>query len=310
MSSLVVAGPDTRLLADIGGTNARFAWQDGPGGPLMDSRTLACAEHPTLEAAIQAYLDSVGRGLPRRCAMGVATPVTGDMVRMTNHHWAFSRQAVQARFGFEELAVINDFTALALSIPLLQADEFRVLAPGPTQAEAGRAIGLLGAGTGLGMGGLLPCQTGQGLRWVAIEGEGGHQSLAPGNELEIEVLRFLQARHGRVSLERVLCGPGLVALLEAMEQVQARHADLPEHSAAAIVAAAQSGSSPLCADVLDTFCGLLGDTAGDLALLLGARGGIYIGGGIVPRMLDWLARSPFRARFEDKGRLSYAAQGW
>jgi glucokinase len=295
---------NARLLADIGGTNARFAWQEGANGPLQDIRTLACAEHATLEVAIQAYLDSIGRGVPSRCAMGVATPVNGDLIRMTNHHWQFSRQAVQARFGFDELAVINDFTALALAIPLLQPDELRVLRPGPTEAQAGKAMGLLGAGTGLGMGGLLPFTGPEGLRWVPIEGEGGHQSLAPGNALEIEVLQRLQARHGRVSLERVLCGPGMVGLLEAMEQIQGRHAQLPERTAAAIVAAAQSGQDALCVEVLNAFCGMLGSAAGDLALLLGARGGIYIGGGIVPRMLDWLASSSFRARFEDKGRLS------
>ena len=149
---------NARLLADIGGTNARFAWQDGACGPLQDIRTLACAEHATLEDAIQAYLGAVGRGVPSRCAMGVATPVNGDLIRMTNHHWQFSRQAVQTRFGFDELAVINDFTALALAIPLLQADELHVLRPGPTEAQPDKAIGLLGAGTGLGMGGLLPYQ--------------------------------------------------------------------------------------------------------------------------------------------------------
>jgi len=178
------------------------------------------------------------------------------------------------------------------------------LAPGPIHGAADQAIGLLGAGTGLGMGGLLPCRTVGGPSWVAIEGEGGHQSMAPGNELEIDILRFLQARHGRVSLERVLCGPGLVSLLDALEHVQGRKSDLPQRDAAAIMAAAQSGHDPLCALVLDTFCGLLGSTAGDLALMLGARGGIYIGGGIVPRMLDWMAKSTFRSRFEDKGRLS------
>jgi glucokinase len=295
---------DARLLADIGGTNARFAWQAGANGPLDEIHTLPCADHPTLEAAIEAYLEAVGRGTPSRCAMGVATPVGGDLIRMTNHHWQFSRQAVKVRFGFDELAVINDFTALALAIPLLQADERQLLLPGPSQAQPDKAIGLLGAGTGLGMGGLLPYHAADGLRWVPIEGEGGHQSLAPGNPLEIEVLRCLQAKHGRVSLERVLCGPGMVGLLEAMEQIQGRQAHVPERTAAAIVSAAQSGQDALCVEVLNAFCGMLGSAAGDLALLLGARGGIYIGGGIVPRMMGWLARSSFRARFEDKGRLS------
>lgn len=304
MSGLTSAGGDTRLLADIGGTNARFAWQEGPAGPLLGTLTLACADFATLDDAIQAYLDQVGRGRPQRCAMGVAMPVTGDVLRMTNNHWQFSIRAVQARFGFQELVVINDFTALALAIPLLQADELHLLQPGPAEGEPGKPLGLIGPGTGLGVGGLLPCQTAQGLRWMPLEGEGGHLSLAPGNPLEIDVLRFLQGRHGRVSQERVLSGPGLIALLEAMEHIHAQPADLSERSAAAILAAGQSGQHALCAQVLDTFCGLLGSAAGDLALLLGARGGIYLGGGMVPRMLQALARSSFRARFEDKGRMA------
>jgi glucokinase len=163
----------------------------------------------------------------------------------------------------------------------------------------------MGAGTGLGMGGLVPLALPGGVQWAPIPGEGGHLSLAPETELEMAVLRVLQQHiGGRVSLERVLSGPGLVNLLDALEEVMAASAKLTERTAAAIVQAALAGHCPVCVQVLDTFCALLGSAAGDLALLLGARGGIYIGGGIVPRLGDAFDRSPFRARFDDKGRLS------
>jgi len=297
--------PDPRLLADIGGTNARFAWADGPGSPLQDTLTLPCADFATIEDAIRTWLLRTGRSVPRRCAMGIANPVTGDVVKMTNHHWSFSIEALRTALGLQELVVINDFTALALALPLLQPDERRLMSVGPQVAVPGQAIGVLGAGTGLGMGGLVPLALPGGVQWAPIQGEGGHLSLAPETELEMAVLRVLQQHiGGRVSLERVLSGPGLVNLLHALEVVMAASATLPERTAAAIVQAALAAQCPVCMQVLDTFCALLGSAAGDLALLLGARGGIYIGGGIVPRLGDAFDRSPFRARFDDKGRLS------
>jgi glucokinase len=164
---------DTRLLADIGGTNARFAWQSGPGAPLEDVLTLPCADFDTIEAAMRSYLERIGRGQPARCAMGIANPITGDRVQMTNHHWSFSIEALRQAIGLNELVVINDFTALALAIPLLEPHERRLMRVGPQQAVAGKAIGVLGAGTGLGVGGLLPFQLPGGpLQWAPIEGEG------------------------------------------------------------------------------------------------------------------------------------------
>ena len=291
-------GADTRLLADVGGTNARFAWQDVAGGPLLDCQTLKCADYDTIELAIRAYLTSIQRGVPRQCAMGIANPVVGDQVQMTNHHWSFSISALQRSLGMERLLVINDFTALALAIPLLQAHELQQFGGLPPVPQ--KAIGLLGAGTGLGMGGLVPF----GSQWAPIEGEGGHISLAPCNDLESAVVVHLRHRFGRVSLERVLSGPGLVSLHEALQAVQGTPGGLREPTSAEIVDAALAGRDPVCQQVLNMFCALLGGAAGDLALMLGARGGIYVGGGIVPRIGDWLAQSPFRQRFEDKGRLS------
>ncbi len=297
---------DPRLLADIGGTNARFAWQDGPGAPLQDVRTLATADHPSLEGALRSYLAQTGRSAPPRCAIGIANPVHGDQIKVTNNHWSFSISAVKVALGFAELVVINDFTALALALPHLQPHEVRVLPGGPQQAEAAQAIGVLGAGTGLGMGGLLPLKLPDGtLHWAPIEGEGGHITMAPETELEIGVLRFLQGQlQGRVSAERLLSGMGLENLCDAIAHVTGQAPRISERTAAAISQAGLSGQCPVCVQVLDTFCGLLGSVAGDLALLLGARGGIYIGGGIVPRLGAFFDRSTFRQRFDDKGRMS------
>jgi glucokinase len=289
---------DTRLLADVGGTNARFAWQAGPNAPLAHIQTLRCADFDSIEAAMRHYLDGAGRGTPRRCAMGIANPVFGDWVQMTNHHWGFSIAGVQAALGLEQFVVINDFTALALAIPLLKPHELRQV--GGQAPVPGKAIGLLGAGTGLGMGGLVPC----GNRWAPLEGEGGHIGLAPTNGLEADILAHLRSRFGRVSVERVLSGPGLSDLYEAMVAVRGEPRKVPTPSAAQIVEAALARVDPLCEAVLSTFCGWLGSVAGDLALMLGARGGIYIGGGIVPRLGHWLDLSDFRERFDDKGRLS------
>ena len=142
-----------RLLADIGGTNIRLAWQDQPDGPLHDTRVLPCAQFPTVDAALSAYLAEVNIATPREAAFGIANPVTGDAIRMTNHSWSFSQRAVREAFGFERLVVINDFTALALALPLLTPEQLRPVGGG--EAVPGAAIALLGPGTGLGVSGLV-----------------------------------------------------------------------------------------------------------------------------------------------------------
>jgi len=287
-----------RLLADIGGTNIRLAWQDQPDGPLHDTRVLPCAQFPTVDAAIAAYLAEVNIPTPREAAFGIANPVTGDEVRMTNHSWCFSQSALKASLGLQRLVVINDFTALALALPVLPASELRQVGGGAPQPDA--AIALLGAGTGLGVSGLLPDRRGG---WLPIEGEGGHVTLPAVGPRERLVMDGLIRRHGRASAERLLCGQGLVdacAILCEADGVPG--AALP--TAAAVTEAALAGRLPQATEALTHFCALLGSVAGNLALTLGARGGVYIGGGIVPRLGTWFDQSPFRQRFEAKGRFS------
>ncbi len=292
------ARPFPRLLADVGGTNARFAWQASAGAPITDVRVLPCADHPTLQAAMHAYLAGLNQGRPLAAAIAIANPITGDEVRMTNHHWVFLQSEVKAEFGLQNLQLLNDFTALALALPALPADELRQVGGGAAVPDA--PIALLGAGTGLGVSGLLPDRRGG---WLPINGEGGHVTLPAVSARERLVMDGLIQRYGRASAERLLCGQGLVdacAILCAADGVPERALA----NAAEVTEAALSGRLPQAVETLDLFCALLGSVAGNLALTLGARGGVYIGGGIVPRLGDRFAQSPFRTRFEAKGRFS------
>ena len=292
-----------RLLADVGGTNARFAWQAGPGAPMEAVLALPCAEHGSLAEAVHRYLRQTGRAMPPDCAIAIANPVLGDRVAMTNHHWTFSIRELKAQLGLQRLRVVNDFTALALALPRLgPADRWQL---GGGEPQPGAAIGLIGPGTGLGVSGLLPIgregRDGRG-GWLPIQGEGGHATLGATNAREAAVLALLRQWHGHVSAERAVCGQGLVDIHSALQQLD--DAPGPQLTAAAVTEAALAGRDARCTEALQLFCAFLGIAAGNLALTLGARGGVYIGGGIVPRLGRWFAGSPFRARFEAKGRFA------
>ena len=215
---------------------------------------------------------------------------------MTNHHWSFSISAVKQSLGFDRFLVLNDFTALALSLPALSPADLRQVGGG--QPVAGTPLGLIGPGTGLGVSGLLPAQNGRNA--IPVNGEGGHVTLAPTDALEESVVKWLQRRFGHASAERAVSGPGLVNLYSALceiDGVPARPLEAPD-----ITSLALSGQDVQCVTAVDVFFRLLGTTAGNLALSLGTRGGMYIGGGIVPRLGDRINASAFRQRFEDKGR--------
>lgn len=287
-----------RLVGDVGGTNARFAWVGAAGGAPAQVAAYRCAEHASLQEALQRYLNEKALPVPRWASIGIANPVTGDQVRMTNHDWAFSIEQVRRQFGLARLLIINDFTALALALPALPASDLRQVGSG--RAVAGAPIALLGAGTGLGVSGLLPLADGRGE--VPVNGEGGHVTLAPVDPLEQAVVAVLQRRFGHASAERALSGPGLENLHAALLEVDGVAA--PALNAAAITAAALDGTDPRCGRAVDLFLALLGTVAGNLALTLGARGGLYIGGGIVPRLGERVDASLFRHRFEAKGRFT------
>ena len=285
---------ETWLVGDVGATNARFGLVS-PEREVLDTRTLAVADHPTIVDAITAYLGERGvLPTPRQGAIAIASAITGDHVAMTNHPWSFSISALKSQLGLDRLEVINDFTALALALPHLMP-EHRLQVGGGAPAAAA-PLGVLGPGSGLGVSGLIPAGTG----WIALAGEGGHATMAPATDRESAVLDRMRRHFDHVSGERVLSGPGLVNLyntLAALDGVPSRG-----YTAAQITDPETGADDPLCAEVTALFCAMLGTMAGNLALTLGARGGIYIGGGIVPRLGQRFAESPFRARFEAKGR--------
>jgi glucokinase len=289
----------TGLVGDIGGTNARFGLVS-PTGEVVHARTFSVDDFPRIEDAITAYLAERGGGFdrPRRGAIAIASAITGDRVAMTNHPWDFSIAGLRSGLGFERLEVINDFTAVALALPHLR-DTDRLQIGGGT-AAAGAPLGVIGPGSGLGVSGLVPCGGDTGSDWVALTGEGGHATFAPGDDRESAIIDHLRRHFDHVSAERVISGPGIVNLYTALAAL----AGTPSrgYTAAQITDPATGEADPLCAEATRLFCGMLGATAGNLALTLGARGGVYIAGGIVPRLGQRFAASPFRERFEAKGR--------
>jgi glucokinase len=287
-----------RLLGDVGGTNARWAWQAAPGVPLSNISTLPARDHASIGDCIGAYLKQQALPPPRDVAFGIATAVSGDTVSMTNHPWSFSIDALRRGLGAARVRVLNDFEALAHAVPVLQAADLRAI--GGDAAVPGAALAVIGPGTGLGVSGLVS-DGGDG--WRVVAGEGGHVTLAACSAREASLLAVLRERFGHVSAERALSGPGLVNLYEA---VCVLDGEKPEPLEPAQVMARSgpgvAAHDTQCEEAVKTFAALLGTVAGNLALTLGARGGVFIGGGIVPRLGERFATLPFRSRFDDKGR--------
>ena len=284
-----------RLLADIGGTYARFALEMGKGD-FQHVASLRCEDYPNFYTAMRAYLD----GLPSlsivHAAVAIANPVDGDMVSMTNYHWQFSIEDMRQKLGFDTLLIVNDFTALAMALPRLGPNDVRQVGGGEARKQS--VIGLLGPGSGLGVSGLIPAGDG----WISLGSEGGHTSFAPRNEREIAILRYVWKHFEHVSFERLVSGPGLELIYRALAD-HAGEAAL-DLQAPEITQRALECVDRHCEDALDVFCALLGTAAANLAVTLGAMGGIYIGGGIVPRLGKYFETSSFRQRFEEKGRFS------
>ena len=282
----------TALIADIGGTYTRLAIV-GADGELGYPATLTNAEFAGPLALFGSYLRDLPAGLPppSRAAVAVACPVTGDEVRMTNLPWSFSASALAKDLGLEPIQVLNDYTALALSLPHLLPQDIVQIGEGTATPNSPMAV--LGPGTGLGVSGLIPHAHG----WTPLATEGGHVTLAPCNAEESQLLEWLRARYGHASAERVLSGNGLVDLYN-----YAAAGKKAISSAEQITDLAMNRHDAHALRVFDIFFALLGTTAGNLALTLGARGGVYLAGGILPRVLDLLQASSFRERFVAKGR--------
>jgi len=291
------------LVADIGGTNARLAIAriSDAGVCLAHPISLRCHDFLRAEDAIDRYLQLAGIAEPPPAAvLAVAGPVEDGMAVSTNGAWRLSEASLKLH-GFCSVRLINDYTALALAAPQLRAEDLAQIGPHLIR-RSDESVAVLGAGTGFGVSSLARGTGGQ----AAIATEGGHAAFAPTDEVEIDILRLLGQRFGRVSIERLLSGPGLINLRDVLAQIGGAPADplSPEE----IVTRAVTGRDRLCVDTLDRFCGIYGHVAGDTALMLGARGGVYLGGGIAPGIVDYLRASSFRRRFEAKGRFeSYLA---
>lgn len=287
------------LLADIGGTNARFALGDPGSGAICEHLTVSVADHPTFTSALQTYLSAVAAAgawaaLPEDGCLAVACPTNREVITFTNSDWVIDRRDVALSLQLQELQVINDFEAIGYAAAAFSEDDWAQVGGGSTQVNG--PIGVLGPGTGLGVCSVLPTEAGP----RVIAGEGGHVDFSPVNEEEIEILRLLLTRYRRVSAERLLSGAGLQNIYWALTEL--RGADLRQPSPADISAAALSGDDPVAVETLRVFCAVLGGVAGNLALTLGASGGIYVAGGITPRVLAFLKHSDFRERFLAKGR--------
>lgn len=287
------------LVADIGGTNARFAVQSVSSSKLDYVSVLSVEDYPDFYEALNHFLEEVKQAqgwtaLPQAACLAVACPVDQDKIRFTNSHWTFSKSHLQERLSKIPLDVINDFTAVAHAIPALEAQDCHQIGGG--QGIEQESISILGPGTGLGVSTLKPLAEG----YTIIDGEGGHIDFAPLDKLEISILGFLKTRYPRVSAERLLSGDGILNIYQSLCHL--RSVTPQFQSPSQITQAALQSQDTLALETLSTFCRVLGSTAGNLALICGARGGVYIAGGIVPRMLDFLEHSEFRARFEAKGR--------
>ncbi|MFA8091965.1 glucokinase [Klebsiella oxytoca] len=288
------------VVGDIGGTNARFGvvFIDEYNKPTLQYPTaLPAKDFNTAEDALDAYLSQNNIQHPLDFSvMAVAGPVTNGSVSFTNLNWTLSEERIKKQFGIKHVSLINDFTAMAKSISALSSEDFVLIGPAATGTK-GAPIAVLGPGTGFGVSALLRNSETE----VLLSTEAGHIPFAPQSELEIEIWRILQQAFGRVSVERILSGPGLISLYQALSQINGHSAHY-NHSSE-ITQAADSGDTT-AEQAVDYFCNLLGAVAGDVVLALGARGGVYIAGGIAPRMLNRLAKGSFRKNFAAKGRLS------
>ena len=284
------------LIGDIGGTNARFALAtpDRPG--YHSVLELRCEDFATADDAISHYLDTINADSPDAVCLAAAGPIVDDTVKITNNHWDISAAETRQDFGIENVRLLNDFTAIAYSIPLLTETEVRSIGRHDHDwlPKGNFSVAILGPGTGLGVAGL--CRRDETV--VPITGEGGHVGFAPETEQQLEILKVLRNQFDRVSAERLIAGSGLENIDLALRSI--RRESGPQLSAAQIFAQREPGN--LAAEAVDVFFELLGQVAGDVALTLGASDGVYIAGGIAKRYPDLLEESRFRSAFEGKGR--------
>ena len=284
-----------RFVADVGGTNIRLARVTESG--VADIKKYMCEEFASIDLAIAQYFADMPHISFSEGCIAIACPVLGDQVEMTNHSWAFSQNALRSQLKLGALFVINDFTAVAHSLPVLNGQQ--VIQIGEGSAIENGNIAVFGPGTGLGVEHITMTDSG----WQTLDGEGGHTDFAPVDETDIVIWRHLQSSFGRASAEEVMSGRGIVNIYTAL----AKHADKPVsfNEPAQITDAALAGTCEIAAAALTQFCRIMGSFAGNLALNMATTGGIFIGGGIANRFPEFIQNSDFRARFEAKGQMKH-----
>jgi glucokinase len=287
------------LVADIGGTNARFGLVEQTENRSKTNYlskqqiTLKCADHRDMASMIKACCAELQIDIPKYACLAIAGPIDGDEAQMTNLKWKFSITDLANQLGMKSLFVINDFAAHAYAIPFLEPDEMQTLFAADTDPKA--PIVVMGPGTGFGMALLLPDNG----KWKIIPTEGGHASFAPTTERELSIKSFLLKEQTHVSVENILSGAGLVTLYRALAHIAGVS---PKNLTPAEVSTkGLANEDAICRDAVITFCNTLGAVAGDKALSTGARGGVVITGGITPRLLDILPSTHFIERYKNKG---------
>ena len=282
------------LVGDIGGTNARLALSNSESGELLEVEVLAAADYPDFKDAVRSYLKKFDfRSDLKRACFAVASPIVGDHVSFTNNPWSFSKEDLKREFGLDVLKVINDFEAMARSLPYLANEDLTSI--GGRERNTERPMAILGPGTGLGMAALIPFAG----KKVPLATEGGHAGFCPGDEREQAIKSMLSKSLGFVCNEDLLSGRGIENIYRSLGQLEGRECDLSD--AAAIGQAALEGTSILAQDTFSLFWKILGSVAGDYAMQTGAVGGVFIGGGIPPRYIELIKNSQFREQFVSKG---------
>jgi glucokinase len=286
---------NAKFVADVGGTNIRVATVTDDG--LDNIQKYLCADYDNIELALRQYFnDSPVTRFASGC-IAIACPVSGDLVTMTNHTWQFSQQTLKTNLSLDSLFVINDFTAVAHSLPVLTGEQLIQVGPG-TRVSHGN-VAVFGAGTGLGVEHMTMSTEG----WTTLDGEGGHVDFAPVDDVDMVIWQYLKRHNERVSAEDVLSGRGLLNIYRALATEAGKEKLISDP--AQITASALNKSCDICVASLQQFCRIMGSFAGNLALNLATTGGVFIGGGIASRFTDFILESDFRARFEAKGRMKH-----
>ena len=284
------------LVGDIGGTNGRLAHYDGE--QLVDFKALPCADHDSFQGLITAYLDQIDGPRPEHAVFSVATHESEGVIEFTNIGWRFTLESLNQSLGFKSLKLVNDWTSFALATPVLSGDQIvKIGEQGQIVENAAKA--LIGPGTGLGVSGLIRHEG----QWVPLQGLGGHVAMSSCDEMDQEILQTIQRNIPYISGDVLLSGQGLVRIYQALSEI---HQKTPQFTTPAEIVEYGLSNKDKCSEqTLISFCRFLGSAAGDLALTLGARGGVYLGGGVTNHLSDIITTtSHFREAFDNKGVVS------